>query len=777
MRTVTSIELRSATDGSVVPLPDGEDSIAPYVTKFEVTDVLSEFGRQETKGVIEMGTGCPPVAADPPIFTHRRVIRVNLLDHAGVASFEEFRIVRFTRNISGDGSPRMDVEPIWMDLHSTVSRRVIEVSPPRVDLEWYLVGVTPLKALQEIMARGAPSGWEAGSVPTDFDDTPVFLHCIGNSPLDMLRALCADVAARSGMRCEWDYAWSGTAYEVSLTTQLGGTINHPVEGHKEGGEVSEWNRREMSSTLDATRFFTRVVPIGGPDGETGSVQDVKWRVANSVHVAVILEGRPLYVDSQTPPVSLKLETVDGTKSSIVRLLGQPSIVTVADSGLFVVGDEVRFVMDDVPLSYVADWDTELVAGIKERPYRRSDIPPYRNLLVESGVSADLSSWQAAPVLPEGVTVMGATVTRETDQRYVSAGTSAMRVEGGAGDYVETADIDLTGTGPTSGYTSVWVNMRVLSGSFRLALIGPDGAVYPPDQEAVGVAEEQFRGLSLGGLHPPEADGYKVRLTALEDDTEFIVDSWTVTRSSGPFDYSEDMGPEALWNAAGGLLANEGGVLPERVEGSWIDLSQIEGENFDPPTIGARIMVKDAGVDREARLAQVRRKYADGVLEVMGTLGQRPADVTSFLARRQLERRRRPLTPDPVSDVAGDLLAQVSVENGRTKPVLRIVYKEGVTAIRIEVPIVPDPLPDDYVAAEGGPHGRAPAPIPAATAVTKVAILGREQFAGGVLFGDALNPLGGEVSYVAGETRLTDGTVEAPLGSGEVRGEYRVFALR
>ena len=764
MRDVTSVELWQADGSARIDLPDGETGFARWVDKFEVNEVLSEVGRQETKGSVELAYGAPPAVADPPLFTHRRIVRVNYLDADGNAQYEEFRIVRFVRQISGEGNARLEIEPIWMDLSSTVSSHHIASTPPRVDLEWYLIGVTPLKALKEIMARGAPDGWSsASSVPTEISGASVFLHCIGNSPLELIRSLCMDITGRTGQRCEWDYVRSGSGYEVSLTLQLGGTINHPIEGYKED---SKWNRRKLSRTLDATKFFTRVVPIGGPDGEHGTIANATFLVDKTEVVSggdnkIYLKDDPIYLGGT--PSAPKLCLVIGDVCFTVVGTEAPNIVFVTESPAAVVsGAEAVFrIGKDGELTYLADGNTEAVAGVKARAYRRSDIPPYKNLLIDAGVSPDLSTWASS--LPSGVVrstspTVTVTVTRVTDPLYVSAGTAAMKVESAAGGYVETAGINLSGKGPTSGYTSVWVNMRVLAGSFRLSLIGPNDDTYPPDEEAVGVADEVFRGLSLGGLHPPQVDGYKVRLTALEDGTEFVVDSWTVTRSSGPFEYTEDMGPNALWDAAGGLLAGEGGTLPDRVEGSWIDLSQIEPGSYDPVKIGAKVMVVDAGVEQEARLAQVKRKYAAGVWEVTGILGNRPADVTSFITLRGRRLGSSRVGAAPVRSP----LTLVTVEQGIAAPVIRVAYPAGVKQVRLEIPLPPTDTAA-YNFATGGSFGTAPVPQMGSASI-------------GVKTFDSLIAAGGELEYTVGTTELDNSTTEAVLPTGQQRGEYRVYAL-
>lgn len=127
-----------------------------------------------------------------------------------------------------------------------------------------------------------------------------------------------------------------------------------------------------------------------------------------------------------------------------------------------------------------------------------------------------------------------------------------------------------------------------------------------------------------------------------------------------------------------------------------------------------------------------------------------------------------ITPPQPPETDGEGLAEVrfSVDDNRPNPVFRIVYPAGIVAIRLEVPIAPDPLTDGYKPTEGGSFGRPPVPDPDPPATTGV----RTIFAG-------LDANGGEVTHTVGIDRLDDGTIELALMQGQRRGEYRVFGLR
>ena len=126
--------------------------------------------------------------------------------------------------------------------------------------------------------------------------------------------------------------------------------------------------------------------------------------------------------------------------------------------------------------------------------------------------------------------------------------------------------------------------------------------------------------------------------------------------------------------------------------------------------------------------------------------------------RQVEARLDPSVEETLSAV-GDVL--VTKNDLGTTPSLRIVYSPGVGAIHLEVPILPDPLPDDYDRAAGGPAGMLLEP-----AADDVDTVGVKTF-------DELAEDGGSLTYTPGD-ELDDMSTEGDLEPGEVRGEYRVF---
>ena len=482
-----SVEILEADRSAVVVLPDGGTSLSRIVKSFEVTELLTAYGRQESVSHLFLSGFSPVVTADPPVLTRRRIVRVSRTGQVP----EEWRISQSVRHVDGLADAQLQLEPLWMDLSGRISKRVTG-QVQRVD--WTLVGRTPAEALAAIL-DDAP-GFVAGTVDAAFAGASVALHALVSTHLDLLRQLCDAVTAAAGVRCEWDVVPSAGDYTVNLVRAVGGTIVHPVEGPVGGS-----NRRALTVTRDATRYFSRVVALSGPDGETGTLAGARWLVASQSGTAVVLEGDPVYVGSAIVPDGELYLAQEGVREAVVSLVVPRTVVLGAATG-FTSGEPAWFETavsgGFAGLAHVADYAAEAVTGVKDRPLRRPDIPPWPNLLDDAEVSADLSEFVGG--MPRGVITsdVSVTVTRETDARYVQFGAAAARVEADAGSYIETTDIDLSG----EGYTSFWLFARVLSGRFRMSLVSsadpnnadfPAGVVYPRGEQLTGAADIVFRG--------------------------------------------------------------------------------------------------------------------------------------------------------------------------------------------------------------------------------------------------------------------------------------------
>ena len=154
-----SVEILEADRSAVVVLPDGGTSLSRIVKSFEVTELLTAYGRQESVSHLFLSGFSPVVTADPPVLTRRRIVRVSRTGQVP----EEWRISQSVRHVDGLADAQLQLEPLWMDLSGRISKRVTG-QVQRVD--WTLVGRTPAEALAAIL-DDAP-GFVAGTVDAAF---------------------------------------------------------------------------------------------------------------------------------------------------------------------------------------------------------------------------------------------------------------------------------------------------------------------------------------------------------------------------------------------------------------------------------------------------------------------------------------------------------------------------------------------------------------------------------------------------------------------------------
>lgn len=646
-RLVSSVYLRDAAGAGNLEVPGepaGTYDWFNFVQQFSIRDTLGDFGRDPSQGIVELVPGCGPVVASPVYFSRRRIVRINFDD----ASFEEFRVVRFDRELSGQTPPRLTLRPIWLDLADDLAKRTL--ADGTVTYTWYRIGVGVSTALSAIM-ENAPSNFAAGTVDGSFSGITVSIAAAGSSFLELLRALCAAVAQRAGATCEWDVRWDGVAgkYKIDLVPFVGGTIDHPIEGPTGGTPASEGNRQALLKSEDAQKYFSRVVGLAGPDGEQITIGQATWAVSGAVYSApnttLTLSANPIYVTNSPGITGVQFGNATQGWFSLVST-SPPGTVVVSGDASALNGQSGRFRLSTgADLTYVADPAAESTAGVTTLPLVRSDIASASNLLVSAGVSADFSTWSAG--LPIGWSkTTGLTVTEETDERYVQSGTKSARCSGNEAEAIYCGSVSFT-AGTANPYLSTWIAVRVLSGRIRFEIEDvATGALYPTDDGEKAEAQgDTVRALSIGG-QAPGTGTYRIRVSCVTDSTEFVLDSATLTQSPAPFEYTPDMGPEALMHVCGAKLALEGGIQPDQYEGDWFDLSYLAGATEDEAAVGAKVQLKDAAssgaftVNIETRLVELQRQYHGASFERRGRLGSRAVDVTAFLSDGL---RRRTLT--------------------------------------------------------------------------------------------------------------------------------------
>lgn len=645
-RLMTALNLRDAARTASIAVPDVSPTTYDWfsrVQRLEVREIIGDFGRDPSEATIELVAGCEPVVASPVYFRRRRVVWATYDD----GSHEEWRIVRFDRELSGETPPRLVLRPLWLDLAAHPSARTF--GDGAVTYTWYRIGVSVSTALTAIM-QDAPAPFAAGTVDAVFSGVTVSVVAIGSTHLELLRQLCAEVARQTGGTCEWDVRWdagSGT-YKVDLVPFVGGTLDHPIQGGTGGGLASEGNRQRLMKTEDAQQYFSRVVGLAGPDGEQITIGQASWAVSGAAYSApnttLTLGDDPIYVTNSPGVTGVQVGNATQGWFDVVSTQTPDQVVVSGDASALN-GQQGRFRLSTgAELTYVSDPGAEASSGAVTHSLVRSDIPPARNLLTAAGITADFSTWSGG--LPVGWNASAVTVTEETDERYVQAGTKSARVSGNAQGVFYSNGVTFTPT-TLSPYLSTWIAVRVLSGRIRLEVqdIG-NGYLYPLNSKDKADAEgDVVRGLAIGGL-TPLGGSHRVRITCLKASTVFVVDSVTLTQSPVPYEYVPDMGPEALFHACMAKLALDGGIQPDQLEGEWFDLSYLDGATTDEASIGAKVQVKDAErggsftVDTETRLVELTRQYHQEGYVKRGRLGSRAIDVTAFLSDHL---RRRVLT--------------------------------------------------------------------------------------------------------------------------------------
>jgi hypothetical protein len=616
-RRLSSIQVWLASRTAQISPPGGVAYLDSVDGDIQVTH---ELGRA-AQLLLRLVPGCP-AATDPALFTRREIIRLVYDD----ASFEEFRVLRFERNLSGGGAV-LTGEHIVADLSSRVVRR--NYTDGAVLLSVPFTGLTTAHALTALMdpTSNAPSLFVAGTVDAAYSAVTVDVHATGDTThLDIIEALCAQIGA------EWEAVYNNGSgkYQINIVQEAGwnaaersaGTPN-PARRPIQFGAQTQCNRRNMKRLSDREDFFSRIIPLGGSGEELVHVGEAFWPVTAATYssstgrTTLTVGGTPIWVSGALAGLYFGMN--GGTFYPIHSTTAPSTVVVTGNATALVQG---RFATDAIgtELTYLEDVVAVGEAGVVERVERMAHVVPFSNLLAEAGVSADLSDWSGGlPVGIEAVSVVvggttyNPTVTQESDVKYVRYGTTSAEVlcpKAGCG--LRTISIPVAAL--THERLSIWVTVRVSAGGkVRLVLVDANGVVQPAateQQQAVSTSDS-LEAIAVGGL-VPSTGPYRLQVTAEVDNTTFWLDAWTLTNTGSPVEYAPEMGPPALWRAAAKRLLDEGGMLPIFYEGRLFDLSHVDSVAFDEIRPGSHVEVKDGydpadgtfSVEFTARVAKV-----------------------------------------------------------------------------------------------------------------------------------------------------------------------------
>lgn len=614
-KTLTSMEVWHVDRSARIAIPNVAPvayDLAAYVDgQVHIQDRLGEPGTLE----FDLFVGCQPAVANPVFLAKRRVLKLFFND----GTFEEWRITKFERERSGEKAPRIEATRLWADLFTRAARKTL--TGGFVDLAFAMPKRTAADLLTSIMAT-APAPFVAGSAGA-YAAVEKSLLAVGSTHGALLRELCTQ------LDCEFDVVWDNVAsnYKVNLVAEVGGAGVRPIEF----GDGLKNNRVSLQQVQETREYFSRVVPLAGPDEEIVTIAKATWAITSAVYnggtnrTTITLTENAIYVANSPAGTDVEFGNDSGGFFAVVSTATPNQVVVTGNASALTSG---RFrLLDDSDLTYVADRAAETSAGIVEDVLRRSDINPFDNLLVGAGISADFASWSAG--LPVGWAKIGnPTVTETTDERYAKSGGKAAHIVALKDEGLRTNNVNLTPSG-TRKYFSAWAAVRVISGGpIALQLVDSAGKVHPLTEKATS-NEDNLRGLSIGGLEPA-AGNAQLRIIALADCT-YTIDSAVLTNSATPYEYAAEMGPNALWHAAGRRLVDHGGLQPDSFDGVVFDESFLPGSASAEIFIGTRVQVKADGLDFETRVVQLDRWYFSESFRKSFTLSRRRRDLVDRLA--------------------------------------------------------------------------------------------------------------------------------------------------
>ncbi len=578
----TSFDLLTEDGASVVRDAEGE------IAQVSRTDRLSRPNRLSFE---------IPEGPARDAYTERRILRIQYDSHPT----EFWRIMRRTHDRGQSGRLSFEARPRWEDLGDNIA--YIELADGTK-----LTGVTVTRvAIEDALTRilsadlNGPSEYTAGSVASSLQGEIVSVFGEGISTQQLLNDAVEQLGAR------WTATWDDAngQYVIDVVERKGDAdatkrvitdrTDDPIQGQP--------NVRRITEQRDAQDYFSRLVPLGGPEGQRQTIADATWPVESASYdsgpdeTTLVLDGRPEWKDGSL--VGRRLVGGSGPSYEVVSTIAPDTIVVSGDASAETSAGFAESDGSDV-LS-IRDPDAEGEIGRAER--RESfGVVAFANLLDDAGVDTSGSSttgWNA---------VGSPTISTSTTPADVRHGDAAVQMEGGDGDAVETAPYQFAPSedGPN---LSAWISLRVVSGEVKVEIIDSQGNTLPPEDQLKS-GDATLRSLSIGGEQPAAGD-VKVRITALEANTDVRIDAITLTASSAPVSYAGKMGPSALWEAGVEEMIRNGGRQTRSVDGETFDLHELEsvGEDF---RAGDAVTVDLRGMSSiETRLERVTRQLAVG----------------------------------------------------------------------------------------------------------------------------------------------------------------------
>jgi len=539
----------------------------------------------------------------------RRIIRLEYDD----ASFREYRIREFTRDVSGDADavlrgvhlPNEELRRLHPKQHLTGGFTLVQMR---------LIGLSPQVALDGLFGAtwNGPSLIKAGTVNGSITVSEVNLFTDGTQSFaDVLK----DLAVQCEGEVELNYHSGSDKYVVDIYPQIGLTSgersggiepeNRPIEIGDLTGVLSANNRMKNRRRSDSRSYFSRIMPLGGGADDTVTIGAAEWTVnsgsfnVGSGYTKLTLSDDPVYLDEGQTGEYFG----NGSEGfALITKSTSPDLVYVSGNETGIVGQKGLFADNSGGDELVHMNNPAALDGIFEKVQRFSNVGPFKNHVP----NADISDWSAGLPVSWSKIVGPETVTENTDARYTQVGTKSAKIVCGTDEGLQ---VGITVDADSNSYWSCWVYLRVTAGGVKLEFHDFDGIIEPVEGEA-GSTDNNLLAIVIQGLEPAKGAG-ALKVIATEPGTTFYLDAATMTNSTAAYEFVPHMGPTGLWHETARFI-REKDEYEDAYETSFLDVSFNNG-SLHEVDIGSWVRVKDVpnqgsashDIQFDARVIEIR----------------------------------------------------------------------------------------------------------------------------------------------------------------------------
>jgi len=271
---LSSIEIGTAQRTLFV---DSVDSTLILNQLDQSVEITKELGGKWTCGM-EFMSGTPIALSDDFHLERRRVVRLYYDDQ----SFQEWRIIKVTRSISGSKNVSVLMEPLFFDLDSNRIRRRLPTGQSMLNIPFYSTTVYDLLSMILSVGYNCPSIFKVGFIDSSIANTVVSVLSNNNTHLEIISELCEVLGA------EWDavYDPNDDSYAIRMV-ELGGVGGGDSQANlrpiQMGGDIG--NRIELTKEKPDGEFFSRIIPVGGEDQNSFGIGNASFKVLSAVYTS------------------------------------------------------------------------------------------------------------------------------------------------------------------------------------------------------------------------------------------------------------------------------------------------------------------------------------------------------------------------------------------------------------------------------------------------------------------------------------------------------------